>query len=74
MDFQIIVDAVMNQGVWCALFVWLFYTSRTEATERENRLTEIIDNHSEKLAQITETLSTINEKIDRYHSKDNLGV
>lgn len=74
MDFQIIVDAVMNQGIWCALFVWLFYTSRTEATERENRLTEIIDNHSEKLAQITETLSTINEKIDRYHSKDNLGV
>ena len=74
MDFQIIVDAVMNQGIWCALFVWLFYTSRTEATERENRLTEIIDNHSEKLAQITETLNTINEKIDRYHSKDNLGV
>lgn len=67
MDFQIIVDAVMNQGIWCLLFVYLFYTSREESKAREDRLTEIIDNHSEKLAQITETLNTINEKIDRYH-------
>lgn len=70
MDFQIIVDAVMSQGIWCALFVWLFYTSRTEAKEREDKLTAIIDSHSERLAQITETLNTINEKIDRYHGND----
>ena len=70
MDFQIIVDAIMGQGIWCMLFVWLFYTSRTEAKEREDKLTDIINKHSEKLAQITETLNTINEKIDRYHSKE----
>lgn len=49
------------------MFVWLFYTSRTEAKEREDKLTSIIDSHSERLAQITETLAVINEKIDRYH-------
>ena len=70
LDFQVIVDAVMSQGIWCAMFVWLFYTSRTEAKEREDKLTSIIDSHSERLAQITETLAVINEKIDRYHGND----
>lgn len=44
MDFQPILEAVLSQGVWCALFVWLFYTTNKESHEREERLHSIIEN------------------------------
>lgn len=72
MDFQIIVDFVLQQGIWCALFVWLFYTTRQESQARETRLMEVIAEHSEKLAEISQSLSRINDKIDNYHSRDNV--
>lgn len=64
MDFSMIVDFVTQQGIWCALFVWLFYTSRKESLDRENKLTTIIEQHGEQLKQITDTLQSINNKID----------
>lgn len=70
MDFSIIVDFVTQQGIWCALFVWLFYTTRQESQGRENRLMEVIEQHSQKLVEISESLARINEKIDDYHNKD----
>lgn len=70
MDFSIIVEFVTQQGIWCALFVWLFYTTRQESQGRESRLMEVIAQHSEKLAEISESLARINDKIDDYHGKD----
>jgi hypothetical protein len=70
MDFTMIVDAVAHQGIWCALFVWLFYTSREESKGRENKLMGIIESYNEKLSKITDTLDAINDKIDRFHGKD----
>ena len=64
MDFSPILDFVTQQGIWCALFVWLFYTSRKESLDRENKLTTIIEQHGEQLKQITDTLQSINNKID----------
>ena len=65
MDFQMVIDALMGQGIWCLLFVWLFYTSRQESLEREKKLTEIIQAHGIQLKEITETLDKINEKIEK---------
>ena len=64
MDFQMIIDAISGQGIWCLLFIWLFYTSRQESLERENKLIKIINEHTEQLIEITETLDKINGKIE----------
>lgn len=65
MDFQMVVDALMGQGIWCLLFVWLFYQSRKESLDRESKLTEIIESHGIQLKEITETLDRINGKIEK---------
>lgn len=65
MDVSVIVETLSNQGIWCVLFVWLFYTSRKESLERESKLTSIIEAHGEQLKEITETLDRINGKIEK---------
>ena len=65
MDVQMLIDALMGQGIFCVLFVWLFYNSRKESLDRENRLTEIIESHGIQLKEITETLDRINGKIEK---------
>ena len=57
-------DLILNQGIWCALFVWLFYSTRQESQAREDKLMTLIEEHSQKLSEISETLATINLKID----------
>lgn len=65
MDFSMIIDALATQGIWCLLFVWLFYTDRTDSRQREEKLTQVITEHGEKLAEIADTLERINEKVDK---------
>lgn len=64
MDIQVIIDMIINQGIFACLFVWLFYDTRKQASRREEKLMAIIDKHSEQLQQISDTLVTINNKID----------
>ena len=64
MDFQMIIDWVATQGIWCALFVWLFYQSRKEANERETKLMVIVEQQGDKLKDIANTLNYINERLD----------
>lgn len=49
-----------------ALF-WFIYKLQSESVKREERLMGIIEDYGEKLAEITNTIEAINEKIDRYH-------
>ena len=65
MDFQMILEALANQGIWCLLFVWLFYTDRSDSKAREEKLMAVIDEHGEQLEKITETLNNINDKVER---------
>ncbi|MBQ2408368.1 MAG: holin [Bacilli bacterium] len=67
MDIQVIIDMIINQGIFACLFVWLFYDTRKQASRREEKLMAIIDKHSEQLQQISDTLVTINNKIDNKH-------
>lgn len=65
MDFSMVIDALATQGIWCLLFVWLFYTDRSDSKEREEKLQSIINEHGKQLERITDTLATINNKIDK---------
>ena len=65
MDFSMVIDALATQGIWCLLFVWLSYTDRSDSKEREDKLQNIINEHGKQLERITDTLATINNKIDK---------
>ena len=64
MDINSIMEMVMGQGVFAALFIWLFFTYQKESREREDRLTGIIDKQSERLETITLNLDKISDKLD----------
>lgn len=69
MDFQPIVEVVLQQGIWCALFVWLFYTNKKETTAREERLNGIVDDQKETLKEISNSLILLNERIEKVEEK-----
>ena len=63
MDLQALLELVMGQGVFAALFIWLFFTYQKESREREERLMSIVDNQAEKLEKISTTLEKISQDI-----------
>lgn len=63
MDLQALMELVMGQGVFAALFIWLFFTYQKESREREERLMSIVDNQAEKLEKISTTLEKISQDI-----------
>jgi hypothetical protein len=63
METNTIVEMVMNQGVFAALFIWLFFTYQKESRDREERLMSIVDKQSEKLESISVTLEKISNDI-----------
>lgn len=65
MDWQAITDFILQQGIWCALFCWLFFTSKKEAREREQELQGIIKEQGEQMEDISKTLQCINTKIEQ---------
>ncbi len=69
MDFQAIADMVMQQGVWCALFVYLFYTTQKTSKEREEKLTILLSQQGEQIKNIANTLDNINTRVDKIEDK-----
>ncbi len=63
MNVEAIAEMVMNQGIWCALFCYLFYSVRKEATDDKERLMELLSLQSEKLQEITVALDKLSDKI-----------
>ena len=63
MDLQALMELVMGQGVFAALFIWLFFTYQKESKEREERLMSIVDSQSERLEKISVTLEKISQDI-----------
>lgn len=59
MDVNTLVEMVMGQGVFAALFIWLFFTYQKESREREERLMSIVDTQGERLEKISVTLEKI---------------
>lgn len=69
MDWNVIVDFVLQQGIWCALFVWLFFTTKKEAKEREAELESIIKEQGDTLQGITNTLEKMDSRIEKIEEK-----
>lgn len=69
MDFQPVLEAVVQHGIWCALFVWLFYTTNKDSHEREERLHGIIENQKNILGEISNSLILLNERIEKVEEK-----
>ena len=63
MDIGQITDMVMNQGIWCALFCYLFYSVRKESKDDKNQLMELLNTQTEKLAEITSALENLSNTI-----------
>lgn len=69
MDFSAIWDTVASQGVWCVLFVWLFYSTRQDSSEREDRLLGIINQLTERIQDISDCLSQIKDSYASVNDK-----
>ncbi len=63
MDVGQITDMIMNQGIWCALFCYLFYSVRKESKDDKAQLMELLNLQSEKLSEITAALENLSNKI-----------
>ena len=69
MDWTMIWDFVIKQGIWCVLFVWMLLSTQKKNDEREDKLTAIMTQQGEKLVEITNTLDRINERLERIEDK-----
>lgn len=69
MDFQPILEAIIQQGVWCALFCYLFYTTNKASKEREERLYSVVDAQKDTLKEISNSLTLLNERIEKVEEK-----
>lgn len=65
MNWDVVIDFVLQQGIWCALFVWLFFTSRKESKEREETLYKVVKEQGEQLKGIADTLDKMNDRIEQ---------
>ena len=63
MNVEAIAELIMNQGIWCALFCYLFYSVRKEAKGDKTCLMELLTLQSEKLQEITVALDKLSDKI-----------
>ncbi|MFD1957339.1 BhlA/UviB family holin-like peptide [Paenibacillus thailandensis] len=52
----------LTQGPFAVLFIWLLFSSRKEARERENKLHDILDKFSEKYDLIVGEIRDIKER------------
>ena len=58
------IPQLANQGIWCLMFVYLFYNTQRRNDEREKRYNSIVEEQSQKLQEISITLEKINNKLD----------
>lgn len=63
MNVEAIAELIMNQGIWCALFCYLFYSVRKESKEDKERLMELLNSQSDKLKEITCALEKLSDTI-----------
>lgn len=64
------IPQLANQGIWCLMFVYLFYNTQKRNDEREKRYNGIVEEQSKKLQEISVTLEKINNKLDKKEIKN----
>ena len=63
---QSILDVALGQGIWCGLFVYLFWDSRRRNETREKELMQIISKYGDNFKEITDILSKIKDEFGYY--------
>lgn len=62
---QTILQYATNYGIWCVLFIYLFYSQQKQNAEREKQLNGIIERQGETLKEISLTLANMNVRLER---------
>jgi len=60
---------VATQGIFCVLFVWLFYDTRKEAKAREEKLMEALEQSTSAYTSIVESVDRLEGKIDQHFNQ-----
>ena len=63
------IQAIVQQGIWCILFIILFVFTIKRNSAREEKYETILNEQSKSLTEITQTLNTINNKIDNLNKE-----
>ena len=69
MDINSILDVVLNQGIWCVLFVYFYITQQNRNAEREERYLSQIDKFSQALEKINDTLTEVKQEVANMKEK-----
>ena len=59
MGFDAFIDFAASQGIWCALFLWLFFLSHKDSKRREKQLMNCLEEQGEHMKGIASTLDKI---------------
>ena len=70
MDTQLsnILEIALQQGIWAALYIYLFFRMLKENAEREDRYQTIIDRLS---GNIEQGIETIQQQLERLSARQN---
>ena len=60
-SFQSLIDSALQQGIWAALYIYLFFRMLKENKEREDRYQAMIDRLS---GSILEGIEDIQDRFD----------
>lgn len=63
MTLEIFIEMFVQYGVFAILFGWLFYDTRAETKDREERLLGQIDKLNESFQQIALILQNVEERL-----------
>lgn len=72
MDWKVVWETAITNGIFCGLFVWLLFYVIRQNELREKRLQELIDDYNKQLKKISETLIKIQELLDKPKRKKNI--
>lgn len=69
MDWKLIFETALSQGLFAGLFVGLFIYVMQQNTQREKQLQAIISEYNQELKKISETLIKIQETLEKSKRK-----
>lgn len=65
---QTVIEAALEQGIWAALYIYLFFRMLKENAAREEKYQEMIDHLS---TDIAEGIEDIQDRLDALASSSN---
>ncbi|MFB7304653.1 BhlA/UviB family holin-like peptide [Heyndrickxia sporothermodurans] len=70
-DFQLVGQMLIDNGIFAVLFGWLFYDTRKESKNREERLLDHIERQGKALDKVTDTIERMDIRLSNIEKKVN---